>query len=154
MEAKMNIAKCLKELRKELGLTQQQLADNTGITLKSIQNYENAVREPNSKSMAILEKFFNVSGAYLRGESLERNPIAKWNDSEYMDTLEEEYYTLVKSLADIALQQNEKSIKDISDIIIELRTLIKFTNEAYLDEALELVKQNIVSVKRVYNKKS
>lgn len=154
MEAKMNISKCLKDLRKEHGLTQQQLADNTGITLKSIQNYENAVREPNSKSMAILEKFFNVSGAFLRGESLERNPVTKWEDSEYMNTLEEEYYTLTRSLADAALQQNEKNIKDISDIIIELRTLIKYTDETNLDKALELIKQNIISVKRVYDKES
>lgn len=154
MEAKMNIAKRIKDLRKEQGLTQQQLADNTGITLKSIQNYENAVREPNSKSMAILEKFFNVSGAYLRGESLERNSITKWDDREYMDTLEEEYYTLVKSLADAALQQNEKNIKEISDIIIELRTLIKYTNDTNLEEALELIKLNILSVKRVYERKS
>lgn len=154
MDIRENIALRIKELRKENHMTQKDLAEKTGLSLSTIIGYENKKREPNSKAMAALEKVFNVSGAFLRGETLERNPITKWDDSEYMNTLEDEYYTLVRSLADVALQQNEKSIKDISDIIIELRTLIKFTNDANLDEALELIKQNILSVKRVYDKKS
>ena len=66
------ISRRIKILRKEKKITQQQLADCTGITIKSIQNYENAVREPNSKAMAALESFFQVSGSYLRGETNER----------------------------------------------------------------------------------
>lgn len=58
----------IKLFRNKNGLTQQQLADRTGLTLKSIRNYENGVREPNSKAMVALEKFFNVSGEVLRGE--------------------------------------------------------------------------------------
>lgn len=154
MDIRENIALRIKELRNENHMTQKDLAEKTGLSLSTIIGYENKKREPNSKAMAALEKIFNVSGAYLRGETTERNPISKWDDEEYMNTLEEEYYTLVKSLAEVALQQDEKSIKDISDIIIELRTLIKYTNGANLDEALELIKQNILSVKRVYNRKS
>lgn len=154
MDIRENIALRIKELRKENHMTQKDLAEKTGLSLSTIIGYENKKREPNSKAMAALEKIFNVSGAYLRGETSERNPISKWDDDEYMDTLEEEYYTLVKSLADVALQQNEKSIKDISDIIIELRTLIKYTNDANLNQALELIKENILSVKRVYDRKS
>lgn len=154
MDIRENIALRIKELRNENHMTQRDLAEQTGLSLSTIIGYENKKREPNSKAMAALEKVFNVSGAYLRGETTERSPISKWDDREYMDTLEEEYYTLVKSLADVALQQNEKSIKDISDIIIELRALIKYTNDANLDEALELIKQNILSVKRVYDRKS
>lgn len=154
MDIRENIALRIKELRNENHMTQRDLAEQTGLSLSTIIGYENKKREPNSKAMAALEKVFNVSGAYLRGETTERNPISKWEDREYMDTLEEEYYTLVKSLADVALQQNEKSIKDISDIIIELRTLIQYTNDANLDEALELIKQNILTVKRVYDRKA
>lgn len=64
----MSIAKNIKELRKEAGLTQRGLAQETGIPLKSIINYENGLREPNSKAMAALERYFGVSGEYLRGE--------------------------------------------------------------------------------------
>lgn len=58
----------IKALRKELDITQKQLSDYTGIAYQSIVNYELGRREPNSKAMAILEKFFGVSGAVLRGE--------------------------------------------------------------------------------------
>lgn len=64
-----NIALRIKQLRKEQGWTQKELSDITGISLKSIINYENAVHEPNSKAMAALEKVFSVSGSYLRGDS-------------------------------------------------------------------------------------
>lgn len=58
----------LKELRLEKGITQKQLAEETGIGYGSIVGYENGRREPNSKAMAALERYFKVSGEYLRGE--------------------------------------------------------------------------------------
>lgn len=58
----------LKYLRNDLGLTQKQLAKETGLSLSSIVSYENGLREPNSKAMAVLERYFSVSGEYLRGE--------------------------------------------------------------------------------------
>lgn len=64
----MNIAGRLKELRLAAGVTQKELAASTGIALQSIINYENGRREPNSKAMVALERYFNVSGEYLRGE--------------------------------------------------------------------------------------
>lgn len=65
----MSIKERLNNLRKSAGLTQRELANQTGISLRSIINYENGLREPNSKAMAALEKFFNVSGEFLRGET-------------------------------------------------------------------------------------
>lgn len=64
----MVFAERLKDLREALGLTRQQLADSTGLSVHTILSYEKGRREPNSKAMASLERFFNVSGEYLRGE--------------------------------------------------------------------------------------
>ena len=58
----------IKELRKDRGLTQKALSVQTGIPLRTIINYENSMREPNARNLTILERFFNVSGEYLRGE--------------------------------------------------------------------------------------
>lgn len=55
-------------LRERMNLTQQALSKSVGIPYQSIVNYELGRREPNSKAMAILEKFFGVSSAVLRGE--------------------------------------------------------------------------------------
>lgn len=66
------ISKRIKLLRKEKGLTQKQLSEVTGLGYKAIANYEIGFREPNSKAMAALEDYFQVSGKYLRGETDER----------------------------------------------------------------------------------
>ena len=63
----MALSDILKNLRKEAGLTQRELAEKTGLPLRSIINYENGMREPNAKALAVLEITFNVSGAYLMG---------------------------------------------------------------------------------------
>ena len=64
----MSVAANLKLLRKDAGLTQKELALRTGLPVRSIINYENGLREPNAKAMVALERFFNVSGEFLRGE--------------------------------------------------------------------------------------
>lgn len=68
MNQKSAMGKRIQELRKSAGLTQDQLAAKIGVSMAAIRNYENGLREPNSKAMAALERFFNVSGEYLRGE--------------------------------------------------------------------------------------
>lgn len=65
---KIGLPEVLKYLRRESNLTQKELAKETGLSLSAIVSYENGLREPNSKAMAVLERYFNVSGEYLRGE--------------------------------------------------------------------------------------
>ena len=57
----MGVAQRLKDLREAAGLSQAELARETGLTRKSIINYENGYREPNSKAMAALERYFHVT---------------------------------------------------------------------------------------------
>ncbi len=80
----MDLAHRLKTLRKEQGLTQEELATATGLSFHSINSYESGRRTPNSKAMVALERYFNVSGEYLRGETdgpLSRSP--QKNDPEF-----------------------------------------------------------------------
>lgn len=58
----------IKELRTGLGITQKELAKEIGISYASVVDYENGRREPNSKAMAALERYFGVSGEFLRGD--------------------------------------------------------------------------------------
>lgn len=64
----MELGQILRKLRKERKMTQQELAKATGLSFHAINSYESGRREPNSKAMAVLERFFNVSGEFLRGE--------------------------------------------------------------------------------------
>jgi SOS-response transcriptional repressor LexA len=69
----MSVAKTLKTLRKEKGLTQEQLAKELGLSTSAIIGYENGKREPNFEAMTKIEKYFKVSSQYLKGESAYRN---------------------------------------------------------------------------------
>ncbi|TWH47766.1 LexA family transcriptional regulator [Sporomusa sp. KB1] len=59
----------LAKLRNEKGLTQQQVADITGLSRARLNNYEQGVREPDLSTVATLAEFYNVSIDKLLGKS-------------------------------------------------------------------------------------
>jgi transcriptional regulator with XRE-family HTH domain len=63
------IGDVLKRLRKEKGLTQEQLAEKVGLSKSAIIQYENNKREPNFHSAFKLCDFFNVTMPYLTGKT-------------------------------------------------------------------------------------
>lgn len=64
----MTLGDRLRELRAEKGLTQAGLAKETGLSLHAINSYESGRRRPSFEATATLEKYFGVSGEYLRGD--------------------------------------------------------------------------------------
>lgn len=65
----------LTELRKNKALSQQEVADRTGIARTSIQGYENNANSPSIEVLITLAKFFNVSADYLLGISSKKEII-------------------------------------------------------------------------------
>ncbi len=65
----------LKLLRKEKGISQQQLADIIGVTQQSINKYENHKIEPDIDTLIRLASFFDTSIDYLVGHSSVRRII-------------------------------------------------------------------------------
>lgn len=63
----MQIGEKIRTLRKAAGLSQQQLADELGISEKSIQRYERGKNPPGSHATKILATYFGVSTDYLMG---------------------------------------------------------------------------------------
>lgn len=63
----------LKELRKEKGLNQIEIANYFGTSQPAYQAWESGRRTPAQKSLEKLAKFFNVSVSYLLGETSIRN---------------------------------------------------------------------------------
>lgn len=57
----------LKELRKEKGLSQTQLAKATGLSHTAIVYWENEKRVPNAYAIVVLAEYFGVSTDYLLG---------------------------------------------------------------------------------------
>ena len=119
----MGISMRLKELRKQKGITQRELAEQSGIPLRSIVNYENSSREPNSKAMAVLEQFFNVSGRYLRGET-EDSRLRSWDDEDVMDAVYDGLSRISAILIEKARESDECSKKMTYDILIEFKHIL------------------------------
>ena len=59
----------LRALRKKAGLTQEQLADNTGFSLMTIRRWEWGKRSPSVEEVKALAKALNVSEADLLNDS-------------------------------------------------------------------------------------
>jgi Helix-turn-helix. len=65
----MTFAQRLKEKRTSAQLSQQALADKVGITSRSIQNYENGNRYPNSLAIAVkIAEALQTTSEYLLAE--------------------------------------------------------------------------------------
>ena len=75
----MEIGEKIRTLRKAAGLSQQQLADELGLSEKSIQRYERGKNPPGSHATKILATYFSVSTDYLLGLT---NVIEKTSDKE------------------------------------------------------------------------
>lgn len=63
----MDFGSRLKELRRQSGLTQQQLADRVGVTKSVISFYELRERSPSPEVLAKLSNVFHVSTDWLLG---------------------------------------------------------------------------------------
>lgn len=63
------LSKRMLNLRKESGLTQEELSDKLGFTQRAYAYYENGERIPKTLKLLIIAQFYNVSSDYLTGRS-------------------------------------------------------------------------------------
>ena len=69
VEMEIYLGKRLRELRKELGLTQKQVAQHLNLNCVTYLHYEKSQREPPLALLADMAKFFDVTVDYLLGLS-------------------------------------------------------------------------------------
>jgi transcriptional regulator with XRE-family HTH domain len=136
-----NFSERLRQLRKEKSLTQKQLASLIGMSNNSIVSYENNIRTPTGKALATLESFFNVSGAYLLGETDNRDAESRkvWEDSEIMLSVHKEFESLMNKLINNIKNASNEEAKMFFDILVELRSITspKNGNRAVLLSSLQ-----------------
>ena len=63
----MKIAERIYELRTEMKISQQKLADEIGVSRRAITFWESGINEPKATYIARLAKFYGVSADYLLG---------------------------------------------------------------------------------------
>lgn len=145
----MNIAVRLKELRVSAGITQKELATSTGIALQSIINYENGRREPNSKAMVALERYFNVTGEYLRGESSERALEYSWEDPEIMAAIRASFPDQLRQLNDTLKDCSAEEQQAVFTILVQLRSVLNLKDAAKRQTAISMIRNVAVDVEHL-----
>lgn len=69
----MNFGNLLKKQRRDIGLTQEELAKKINTSRSNIANYENNKNLPSLDALESLAKFLNCSVDYLMGKSFFKN---------------------------------------------------------------------------------
>lgn len=67
----------VKALRKDLKITQAQLAEAIGVSKTSVASWENEIFSPEGENLDKLMKFFHVSADYLLGKTEKQEPMAR-----------------------------------------------------------------------------
>jgi transcriptional regulator with XRE-family HTH domain len=128
----------LAELRSARGLTQQQLADLTGLTRGRLNNYEQGTREPDLVTLQSLADFFDVTTDYLLGRSDTTAEAAAETMSKIDQALGEDpdllaFWLETKKRPD--LQLFLKQVKSASPKAIrQMMTIIKMIEDEESDE--------------------
>ena len=127
----------ISELRKEKGLTLQQVADAIGVGNNTISRYENGKREPNSEMWKKLANYFNVSVDYLVG-----------ND-DYNTFLDIEKYAkgLRNKYAHGSIQLSLNDFENLVEIILASNFLV----EDIIDQPNGVKKRDIKLSDNLYN---
>lgn len=118
----MELHERLKQLRKEKKLTQKELAIALNIPYRTLLNWELNTRKPSYENMIKMQEFFNVSGAYLRGETDIKEAMT-WDDPEIMDEVEKQLISSMKALSNLAIVQTDANKKILFNFFVEFRGL-------------------------------
>lgn len=122
----------IKELRWDMGITQKQLAEATGIGYSTIQGYEQGTGIPSEQYTRKLAKFFNVSEEYLKGESDDagREVAMKQN---------------VDAVAEVNAKVNGLPIESALLIVDRLEKLVQMYKDGHItEEEYRAIKEKII----------
>lgn len=138
----------LKSLRKEVGLSQGELAKEVGVSYRTIQNWENGVNQIKPDKAQLLADYFYVDVAYLLGFSPFRN---RWEEDFYRTT--GYYVTLAPTPRD---EDNNEDDNEYNEVKItphnfalsdeELMNLPKEERQKYIKEQFKNLEVQIASV--------
>lgn len=119
----------IKQLRKDLGLTQEKFGEKLGLKKNSISQIENGINSLTEQLLLSVCREFNVSEKWLRtgeGEMFipvpEEDEVAAYVEDLLADNGENELYNLIKSIMRTYNELSPKSqevLKDASKKLVE-----------------------------------
>lgn len=101
----MTFAEKVKAARSELGFSQTQLAEATGVSLRTISAYEQGEKKPRQSTLLKLAKVLKVSVKFLSDDNCE-NPVEDIERDGYIEEAREKYGLQGARDVDSLLQAN------------------------------------------------
>lgn len=89
----------IKELRKELNLSQQEVATGAGISRSVLSEYESGNVDPSATALSKLADFFQISADYLLGRSDDLGIVTTQSGAHALSAEEKELVRLYRSLS-------------------------------------------------------
>lgn len=120
---KLDFKDIIKKLRQERGLSQQELAQKTGLSASSIGMYEQGRRKPSFEVLQLFADTFNVDIDYLLGRSVEPNRYLTILTRAQKELPEEDLKSL-EDMAEYLLYRNKKR-KSEKRKKLEIKDIIK-----------------------------
>lgn len=108
-----------------------------------------AARTPNSKAMAVLERYFNVTGEYLRGESSVRTPEYSWEDPEIMAAIRANFPEQLSQLNDTLKDCSAEEQQAVFTILVQLRSVLNLKDAAKRQTAISMIRNMAVDVEHL-----
>ena len=162
----------IRGLRKELNLTQKELADKANISFRTIQNYENALTPPSIKTIEKIALTLGVSVERLISKYLfDNNATASdildkmTKDREFKEKINNMIFTdILFGIFDLEMNYKHKNLEEIKlDKVLGGRNnidydtkyfLVKVLLEQKLQSTIEELKNNMLkdylSIKEIY----
>ena len=126
----------LKQLRKEKGLTQQELSEVIAVSYRTIQNWENGESQIKTNKASQLAGYFGVSVGYLLGYEPESEQVSNYQKIKICFSDGEELNFLVrnfteKELTKITSQFNNGNLMRIRNLSVNPKNVNYFFVEDF-----------------------
>lgn len=158
MDNKLKELRLNKEFNGKIGMTQQEIADEIGVTKRTYIYWEKGERQIKPEKAQQLADYFGVSVAYLLGYSDDpETPFKEYSPTprEFASWREFDYMQLSKTDLDFDVYQTLR--KEVDPLLLELILNYSFSEEEerelLRDIAKKFAKNDAVSFLKLDNKK-
>ena len=99
--------------------------------------------------MVALERYFNVTGEYLRGESSERASEYSWEDPEIMAAIRASFPDQLRQLNDTLKDCSAEEQQAVFTILVQIRSVLNLKDSSKRQTAISMIRNVAVDVEHL-----